>query len=163
MAYKIRIVLDVEADVIRNIVIDENDNLENLHFAIAKSFGFKGQEMASFYAANHNWEQGEEIPLCNMSENENALSMQSCTLPHIFKNKGDKLIYVYDFLAMWTFFVEVIDLHTKDNNNLPKITLSIGDTPEQAPEKSFESEENFDDIDAFENEENMENIDDFDF
>ena len=46
MAYKIRVVLDVENDVIRDIIVNETINLEELHFIIAKSFGFKGQEMA---------------------------------------------------------------------------------------------------------------------
>ena len=41
MAYKIRVILDVEEDVIRDIVVNEAISLENLHFTIAKSFGFK--------------------------------------------------------------------------------------------------------------------------
>ncbi|MEX1382091.1 MAG: hypothetical protein AB1Z17_01720, partial [Lutibacter sp.] len=58
MAYKIRVILDVEQDVFRDIIVNEAINLEELHLTIAKSFGFKGQEMASFYLTDETWEQG---------------------------------------------------------------------------------------------------------
>lgn len=38
MAYKLRVILDVEEDVFRDIIVDNNSNLENLHFIIAKAF-----------------------------------------------------------------------------------------------------------------------------
>ncbi|VAW25535.1 FIG00651823: hypothetical protein, partial [hydrothermal vent metagenome] len=110
MAYKIRVILDVKNDVIRDIVVDKTINLEDLHLIIAKSFGFKGQEMASFYKTDNNWEQGEEIPLFDMSENGDSIAMNSFSVNDIFKNVGDKLIYVYDFMAMWTFFVELLGI-----------------------------------------------------
>ena len=94
MAYKIRIILDVEKDVFRDIVVNEATNLEDLHFFIAKSFGFNGQEMASFYKSNNEWEQGDEIPLFDMSEDDINISMSNCLLNHIFTKVGDKLIYV---------------------------------------------------------------------
>ena len=78
MAYKFRVILDVEEDVFRDIIVSESINLEELHFTIAKSFGFKGQEMASFYRTDNAWEQGEEIPLFDMSEDGSAPSMQNC-------------------------------------------------------------------------------------
>ena len=64
--YKIRIILDTQEDVIRTILVDEKQSLESLHFTIAKSFNFDGQEMASFYRTDFEWNQGEEIPLFNM-------------------------------------------------------------------------------------------------
>ena len=162
MAYKIRIILDVENDVIRDIVIDKTINLEDFHLIIAKSFGFKGQEMASFYKTDNNWEQGEEIPLFDMSENGDSIAMNSFLVNDVFKNVGDKLIYVYDFMAMWTFFVELSEISEDEIKDF-KITFSFGNTPDQAPEKKFIAEKLDDDFDVFEDENNFENIDDFDF
>ncbi len=162
MAYKIRVILDVENDVIRDIVINETINLEDFHLIIAKSFGFKGQEMASFYKTDNNWEQGEEIPLFDMSENGDSIAMNSFLINDIFKNVGNKLIYVYDFMAMWTFFVELLEV-SKDEIKDFKITFSFGNTPDQAPEKKFIAEKLDADFDIFEDENNFENIDDFDF
>ncbi|WP_456460692.1 IS1096 element passenger TnpR family protein [Lutibacter sp.] len=162
MAYKIRVILDVENDVIRDIVVDKTINLEDFHLIIAKSFGFKGQEMASFYKTDNNWEQGEEIPLFDMSENENSIAMNSFLVNDVFKNVGDKLIYVYDFMAMWTFFVELLEISEDEIKDF-KITFSFGNTPDQAPEKKFVAEKLDDDFDIFKDENNFENIDDFDF
>jgi hypothetical protein len=164
MAYKFRVILDVEDDVFRDIIVSESIDLENLHFIIAKSFGFKGQEMASFYRTNNSWDQGEEIPLFDMSENASSFCMKNCLTNETFKLKGDKLIYVYDFLAMWTFFVELTEITNKYTEQLPLISLSFGNTPDEAPEKEFTAEklENEDDIDIFNDESNFESLDDLD-
>lgn len=166
MAYKIRIILDVKDDVIRDILVPETINLEVLHFTIAKSFGFKGQEMASFYQTDNSWNQGDEIPLFDMSEDNESLSMSNCLVSDVFKKVGDKLIYVYDFMAMWTFFVELSEITDNLGEGLPKIVLSFGNTPEEAPEKEFKSEslsDGLDAFDAFDDGNDLENIDDFDF
>lgn len=163
MAYKFRIILDVEEDVFRDIIVANTIHLEELHFNIAKSFGFKGQEMASFYRTNDAWEQGDEIPLFDMSEDGSAISMQKCLLTDTFKSKNTKLIYVYDFMSMWTFFIEVTDLKDPTEENLPIIALSFGNTPEEAPEKEFIAEISLDDeCDIFDDETNFDNIDDID-
>ena len=163
MAYRIRIILDVKNDVIRDLIVDKTINLEELHFTIAKAFGFKGQEMASFYQTNDNWEQGEEIPLFDMSENGNSIAMNSFLVKDLFKKVNDKLIYVYDFMAMWTFFVELSKIKDTVEEGLPKIALSFGDVPDEAPKKEFKSEKLSDDFDVFDDENDIENIDDFDF
>lgn len=164
MAYKIRVILDVEKDVFRDIIVNEFINLEELHFTIAKSFGFKGQEMASFYLTDDSWEQGEEIPLFDMSEDENSFSMTNCLTSMVLKKVGDKLIYIYDFFSMWTFFVELSEIIDDYEEDLPVIALSFGNTPDEAPEKQFiGSQSNEDDYDAFDDESNFENLDDIDF
>jgi len=162
MAYRVRIILDVPTDVIRDIVINENSNLEEFHLAIAKSFGFKGQEMASFFKTNNEWEQGEEIPLFNMSEDKSAPTMQNTKLKDIFINKGDKLIYVYDFFAMWTFFVEFINTIESTENQLPKVIFQFGNTPEKAPEKEFIAENDLDTFNDFNESDDFDNFEDFD-
>lgn len=135
--YKIRVILDTPEDVIRTLLVDRSSNLEALHYAIAQAFGFDGTEMASFYRTDHDWNQGDEIPLFNMSEAGEGISMQNSFLRKTLPEVNDKLIYVYDFFNMWTFYVEVIDMDSTSNAELPKTILSVGDVPEVAPEKEF--------------------------
>ncbi|PHQ56213.1 MAG: hypothetical protein COC16_03625 [Lutibacter sp.] len=163
MAYRIRIILDVKDDVIRDLIVAESISLEELHFTIAKSYGFKGKEMASFYRTNNSWEEGEEIPLFDISEDGSSQTMGKFLITDILTNVGDKLIYVYDFMAMWTFFVELAEISDSKEDGLPKIALSFGDAPDEAPEKEFKSDKPLDDINAFDDENELENIDDFDF
>lgn len=162
MAYKIRVVLDVEKDVIRDILVNETINLEDLHFIIAKSFGFQGVEMASFYRTNEDWEQGEEIPLFDMSEDGTAMCMRNSLLKDALAKEGDNLIYVYDFLSMWTFFVELSKIIATDEKELPKVLLSIGEKPDKAPDKEFTAETEFDDFDSLDDDD-FENLDEFDY
>lgn len=162
MAYRLRIVLDVEEDVFRDILIDRTTNLEDLHFIIAKSFGFKGQEMASFYRCNENWIQGDEIPLFDMSEDGSAGSMKEYQVAKVLQKLHDKLIYVYDFFAMWTFFVELTHIQDKEGINLPMTILSFGNTPENAPEKHFTTLEAVDDFDLYNDTMDLEDIDNLD-
>ena len=125
--YKIRIILDTKEDVIRTILFDADINLENLHRNIAKSFGFKGQEMASFYRTDSEWTQGEEIPLFNMEESGEGISMETCILKDVLPQEDDKLIYVYDFLKMWTFYVEVIEI-SDEKRKAPDFVLTNQDS-----------------------------------
>jgi len=162
MAYKVRIILDVEDDVIRDINVANSSDLEQLHFLIAKSMGFNGQEMASFYRTDNDWNQGEEIPLFDMSENGEDLSMKTCVISKTIPNVGDKLIYVYDFFNMWTFFVEVMEVNEEKASCKSPISFAFGDAPEQAPEKEFISENIEDEFNSFDDDMGFENIDDID-
>ncbi|PQJ78503.1 IS1096 element passenger TnpR family protein [Polaribacter porphyrae] len=156
--YKIRVILDTKEDVIRTILVDDTINLETLHIIISKAFGFEGQEMASFYRTDDEWNQGEEIPLFNMAEAGEGISMQTCILKETLFKENDKLIYVYDFLNMWTFYVDVVEISTEQKTNLPKTILSVGEIPTEAPKKEFIAEDfGKDDDDEFDI------FDDFDF
>ena len=162
--YKVRIILDTPEDVIRTILVDEKQCLEKLHYTIAKAFDFDGQEMASFYRTDHEWMHGEEIPLFNMSEAGDGISMDCCYLNETLPNVNDKLIYVYDFLQMWTFYVEVIEESTEIISE-NKVILSVGDVPKEAPEKEFKAEKTSNEF-GEEDElgfNDFENLDDFDF
>lgn len=144
--YKIRAILDTEEDIIRTILVDDTINLESLHTIIANSFGFQGHEMASFYRTDEDWNQGEEIPLFNMAEAGEDISMENCILKETLPQINDKLIYVYDFLNMWTFYVDVLEITSEKRNDLPKTILSVGEIPKEAPEKQFIAEDFEDDF-----------------
>lgn len=160
--YKIRVILDTQEDVIRTLLINETVNLEELHKEIALAFGFDGQEMASFYRSDEDWNQGEEIPLFNMSEFGDSLSMSTCIVNETLPNSHSKLIYVYDFFNMWTFYVEVVDIN-KEKITESKVIMSIGTVPDEAPEKEFVAENNINDLDDDFPDDNFESLDDFDF
>ncbi len=161
--YKVRVILDTKKDVIRTLVVNEVKSLEDLHFDIAKSFGFNGQEMASFYRTDEDWNQGEEIPLFDMAEAGEEASMATFVLKDTLPSMNDKLIYVYDFLQMWTFYVEVVE-QSDELVTESKIILTVGEIPDEAPEKEFKATIS-DDLDDNSDDDypSFENIDDFDF
>ena len=139
MIYRIRIILDVKEDVLRDIEIEATSTLEDLHHAITQSFGFLGNEMASFYKSNESWNQGEELPLESM---EKGFNMRDEPLNKIFTSSQHHLIYVYDFLNLWTFFVELKEVgEALSGMSYPNLIHSQGEVPEEAPEKLFEAED----------------------
>ena len=112
MIYRLRIILDSEEDVVRDLEIKSDSSFEDLHFAIINSFNFNGNEMASFYLSDDNWSQGEEITLESFGDEK---VMKFTSLNSIIKDSQLNFIYVYDFLKLWTFFVEVVEICEKIN------------------------------------------------
>lgn len=157
MIHKIRIILDAEEDIFRDIEIEGDNTLEDFHNAITQAFGFGGQEMASFYTCDDEWNQDEEIALFDMSENESDLRLMNTVLVKgILTEDTPKLIYVYDFLSMWTFFVELADIVEKEvGKSYPNVLFSFGEIPDSPPERQFESEQTFDFDDTLDNYEDL--------
>ena len=157
MIHKIRIILDAEEDIFRDIEIEGESTLEDFHNAITQAFGFGGQEMASFYTCDDEWNQDEEIALFDMSENGSDLRlMNTVHVEDMLTEDTPKLIYVYDFLSMWTFFVELADVVEKEvGKSYPNILFSFGEIPDSPPDRQFEAESTFDFDDTLDNYEDL--------
>ena len=94
------------------------------------------------------------------------LFRSNCFIKNTIPTSGDKLIYVYDFLKMWTFYVEVIEVTTDNQDNLPKTILSVGQIHSEAPEKEFiaeQSNHDFEDDYGSDFNNDFESLDDIDF
>lgn len=163
MVYKFRVILDAEEDVFRDIAIQENESLEDLHNAIVNAFGFDGLEIASFYTCDDEWTQEDEIPLFDTGDVPGELkTMADYELSHILDEDNTKIIYVYDFLNMWTFFVELAAIEEPESGvAYPEVLFSHGEVPANAPDKDFGGDE--DDIYGdFEDDYDEEDFDAFD-
>ena len=142
MIYRFRVILDAKEDVFRDIEIEAKATLEDFHNVITQSFGIAGQEMASFYLSDEAWEQGEEFALFDMSEEPGATGIMSETqLKDILDEDQTRLIYIYDFLLMWTFLVELAEIaEYEEGRTYPNLMFAHGQLPEEAPEKEFVAE-----------------------
>jgi hypothetical protein len=167
MIYRFRVVLDndTKEDIFRDIEIRKTDSLEDLHNVITQSFGFDGSEMASFYLSDDNWNQGEEISLFDMSEGGSDIQlMNEKSIDKTVSESSTKLIYVYDFLNMWTFLVELAEVvQEAQGTDYPNLMYVHGQVPNQAPEKTFKAEQNEDDLDDNRDDYNSEDYDQLDY
>lgn len=166
MIYRFRVILDTQEDVFRDLEIKASASLEDLHNAITQSFGFDGMEMASFYLSNENWEEGEEISLFDVSDEPGGRRVMNETfLEDVVDEKNTRMIYVYDFLSMWTFMVELADIAEAEEGVLyPNLMYVHGQIPAEAPEKEFiaediEEDEFKDDLDLDLDPEDYDNLD----
>ncbi|MGB5981543.1 MAG: hypothetical protein WBG46_05315 [Nonlabens sp.] len=170
MIYRLRVLLDAATDCFRDIEIAGDSTLEDFHNVIMQSFQLQGDEMASFYSSDEEWNQGKEYCLFDMSEGLNPVhKMADTTVDQAFSKTDTRAIYVYDFLSMWTFLIELADIvGPTDGTAYPQVIFAIGELPDSAPDKEFEADPRFhdddedsdDDEEEFYDEENFDNYDD---
>ncbi len=166
MIYRFRVILDndTDDDVFRDLEIRETDTLEDLHNIITQSFGFDGTEMASFYISNDTWEQGEEISLFDLSDDDSARLMSDTVINDVAHEIQPKLIYVYDFFSMWTFYVELAEIvEEAEGTTYPNLMFVKGQVPDDAPQKLFEVDDFDDDFDEFEDDLDIDDYENLDF
>jgi len=182
--YVFRVVADIEEDVFRDIEILGSQNFEDLHDIITEAFDFRGDQMASFYMSDENWEKGEEIGLMDMGfgEEDGPRTMNSTTIEEMVKEKNQKILYLYDFLKMWIFYVEFVEQKDFETGaRYPRSIREVGLSPDEdsreipdlmegmldeEPKRKSQQDEIDDIFNEFDDEfdgEGFENIDDYDF
>ena len=152
MIYRFRAILDHEnkEDIFRDIEIRKTDTFEDLHNVLTQSFGFDGSEMASFYVSNDDWHQGQEIALFDMGQNEDIRMMNETIIEDLLDEDNTKLIFIYDFLNMWTFLVELGEIvEEAQGTDYPNLLFVCGQVPSEAPEKQFEADQSNEDLDGY--------------
>ena len=148
MKYNIRVILESKEDVIRNIEINSNCLLSELHYYLIECFDLNKNELASFYTTNNELEINDEIPL--ISFEDRGSNMQNTKLEVVLDEHSNNLIYVYDYMKMWRFLIE---LKSKEEDfDFKKCLSKIGKMPKEAPEINFSLENQNDDEDGIEDE-----------
>jgi hypothetical protein len=128
-SYTYRVVVDTKEDSFRDIEIASNATFESLHNAIIEAYEFRGDQMTSFFMSDDDWEKGEEISLMDMGFGK---SMSDTKLDEMMEADGQKILYVYDFLKLWVFYVELVKTNAvATRSDLPAIILKIGKSPNE--------------------------------
>ena len=136
MKYNIRVILESKEDVIRNIEINSDCLLSELHYYLIECFDLNKNELASFYTTNNELEINDEIPL--ISFEDRGSNMQNTKLEVVLDEHNNNLIYVYDYMKMWRFLIE---LKSKEEDfDFKKCLSKIGKMPKEAPEINFSLE-----------------------
>ena len=148
MKYNIRVILESKEDVIRDIEINSNCLLSELHYYLIECFDLNKNELASFYTTNDELEIIDEIPL--VSFEDRSPNMENTKLEIVLDEHNNNLIYVHDYMKMWRFLIE---LKSKDVDfNIKKCVSKIGKMPKEAPEINFYQENKNEDEDGIEEE-----------
>jgi len=132
---KFRVLLDSkdQEKVFRDILINDSDNFETFYKAIISAFRFQGDQMASFYISNDEWDKGHEISLMDLSYDDDSIDsvptvMKNAILKDFIEEPDQKIILVYDFLRMWIFLAELVG-YEKETPLEPKVLLAMGMAP----------------------------------
>lgn len=131
--YRFRVLIDHESEAFRDIEIGSEQTFRDLHNAIKEAFAFIGQEMASFYVSDENWDKGPEIPLADLGfaeEGEVPALMDQVYISDHIRSTSQRFVYAYDFLHMWMFMVELIQAGDPENGvTYPRVVMSMGNAP----------------------------------
>jgi hypothetical protein len=124
---KLRVILDTEQDVYRDIEIYTDSTLLHFHNAILDSFGWASGEMASFFESDESWDKGKEYSLMDIGGDGD---MTIVKVEAIIKDTGSRAVYVYDFLRMWCFYIEPVSFDVAAPDvEYPQLCLEFGTPP----------------------------------
>jgi len=84
--------------------------------------------MASFYYSNANWDQGDELPMFAMDDN--MPSMEARAVKQFFEASTNGL-YVYNFLDMNIFYLEVVKTEEEEGFEDFVVLSSVGELPKK--------------------------------
>lgn len=136
--YKFKVAFEDYDDIYRVIEIKSTQTFLDLHKAILDSIGFDQKQMASFYMSNDSWKRFQEITLEDMTENDDEPEKK---LPIMSKSKlsdyiidpHQKMIYIYDFIELWTLHIELAGIEIKDKAGVkyPVCSKTVGMSPKQ--------------------------------
>lgn len=131
---KFRVLLDSKdnEEIFRDVIIPDGATFQDLYDISIQSFGFKGDQMASFYMSNDDWDKGQEITLEDLSFGEEGGNpvMKTTLVRDFIEAPDQKIILVYDFMKMWIFLFELVG-YEKETPAAPIIALSIGNAPKE--------------------------------
>lgn len=166
-ALKFRVLLDSSSnEVFRDILIDEKADFETFYRSILEAYGFNGDQMASFYMSNDQWDKGYEISLFDMAFGEDPDEilpgvMNECILKDYMNESDQKIILIHDFIRMWIFLIELIGVEPKAPAS-PTVVLSVGKAPAETSRSGEEDNIRFETDDESEfDEEDEFGFDDF--
>jgi hypothetical protein len=136
--YKFKLTFEEYEDISRVIEIKSSQTFFEFHKAILDSVGFDQKQMASFYMSNDTWKKEQEITLEDMSDDkdENSIpipTMKDSRLSMFVNDPHQKIVYVYDFIEMWTMHLELVAIEMKEKagTKYPLCSKSVGLAPKQ--------------------------------
>jgi len=128
MEFFLRVIADTEDTVLKEVRIKGDATMMALHEHIYTNFGLPPGEMASFYYSNANWDQGDELPMFAMDDN--MPSMEARAVKQFFEASTNGL-YVYNFLDMNIFYLEVVKTEEEEGFEDFVVLSSVGELPKQ--------------------------------
>ena len=160
MIYIFKIKTNEDPGFTRLIEIDPESTFSLLHSAIQQNLDFDSDQLASFFIADENWSKRVEVTLIDMGSNGIPYySMKKTKINDLIKKKGQKLLYIFDFLNDRSFYIELTEISMERILNEPKIAYQQGKAPKQvltedvelidAPDRFFDSYHDYGDLDDY--------------
>jgi hypothetical protein len=132
----IRIALQNEPTIYREIEIESRKMLSDLAEAIVHAFGFEFDHAFGFYSKLTGRDVMRPQPkyelFADMGEETTAKSVRKTQVADAFPDVGSTMLFMFDYGDDWRFVVEVVGLGQKAaKTHYPKVLKTVGKAPEQ--------------------------------
>jgi hypothetical protein len=122
-------------DFYADIEVAANQNFEDFHNALVELADLKGKEMASFYFCDALWRRLKEISLVDLSDPDQedvpkTAIMKESVLAKCIEDPHQKIMYIYDFMRMITFYIELKKISEAQKGvKYPRVIKKCGELP----------------------------------
>ncbi len=126
--------------IVREIEIPEDFNLYKLAKAIVEAYDFDLDHAFGFFSdiSDHPYRSKEKYELfadMNDVEPTGAKSVKKTKISEVWKDKGDKMLFLFDYGDCWYFVIELVDFGQKEpKKKYSYLVKKVGKAPEQYPE-----------------------------
>ncbi|MFM7016676.1 MAG: IS1096 element passenger TnpR family protein [Bacteroidota bacterium] len=135
VVYRFKVMFEDHEDIIRDIEITNLQTFEDFHTIIQSSVGFDASKPASFFICTDHWLKEQEIVLEARKDNngQDLPLMKDSLIKNHINDPHQKMMYVFDYDANWSFFVELSKIipAADEKRMYPVCVKSIGDAPKQ--------------------------------
>lgn len=148
--YRFKQTFEEQDDFVREIEVGSEQNFEDFHKAIVDNLGLDQGTLSSFFITDYRFRKKREISLIDMSpeerpetfdeeEEEKMLVMKDAILSDYIDDPHQKLLYVYDYLNYWTFYLELLKILPADpKHTYPRISKTLGEVPRELTAKAHQ-------------------------
>lgn len=189
LIYRFKVRFEDQDDFLREIELRADQTFEDFHQAILGNLGLDPGMLASFFICDHRYRKTQEIKLIDQGNNtaepetsdmddderigaETKAVMHKSELKDFIDDPHQRLIFLYDYLNKWTFYLELLKILPEDKQQTyPRFNRSEGPvpreltaTPKQIPGVETQMDFSFDDDEvAPEDISGLDQIDDVNF
>jgi len=125
--YRFRLLYEEQDDFLRDIEIKPGQTFKDFHDIILKSVDIEGNELASFFICDPQWNKQREITLIDMGlkvpdtdfQEDDAkpvqvplpvMIMEDVKIREVIEDPHQRILFEYNFLNPRTFFIELMKI-----------------------------------------------------
>lgn len=148
--YRFKLTFEEQSEFLREFELSAEQSFEDFHYAIVENLSLDKNTLASFYLTDNRFRKRREISLVDMSpedkdssiddeSQDSMLIMKDAIISDVIDDPHQKLLYVYDYLHYWTFYLELIKIGKASSaHKYPRIAKSLGEVPKELTMKAHQ-------------------------
>ncbi|MBW6499425.1 MAG: plasmid pRiA4b ORF-3 family protein [Bacteroidales bacterium] len=149
--YRFKFTFEEQDDFLREFDVRSDQTFEEFHNAITENLGLDKGMLSSFFITDARFRKKREISLIDMSpeelperdeeeqQEEKMLVMKDAVVSDFIDDPHQKLLYIYDYLNYWTFYLEMLKIAPANpNESYPRVFKSLGEVPRELTAKAHQ-------------------------